>query len=196
MDEWKAQEAAALEVARPAFKAGDTEAAIRGLKALIAESGDDAARVVAQLNFTTSPSDMRDWLSRAAEVVHGKSGEVESYYVEMNGFAINWDRWFAMLMGTALLTRDKPHAYLESGPEVGAGVLLTLEGSGDAQAAYEHASQRGTAFHAAADYLVHASFVDLVRRAWEQGPIDHVSGSLVVTTHAMGPVLFLERHAA
>jgi hypothetical protein len=80
------------------FIASDIEGAIRYLEALLAKEKSDQFKKTLGLQFSNSPQSVLSEINRFIRHCD-KSFDLQAVYLEMNGFDINYDRWYFDLFG-------------------------------------------------------------------------------------------------
>ena len=151
-------------------------------------------------DFTTSTSEVRDWLATCARLIQEQHSDYPCLYTEMNGFDLNPDRWFASigpLRVPASLDSDTWSYELDMRPFP---PYLTLSGAEEMQDAFvwwrsTWATDRRDDLvereEALAEWLVWAKWLVLFQTAWLEGPIPLVRVPIIVTAHDYDIALLL-----
>lgn len=173
------------------------------LESALAESGSSPFAAAADFRFTNSADEVREWLGRCAAMLTDQYGAYKSLYSEINGFDINYDRWFASLMAAEEFIPADAEAedWAEAEWILHYREDLTLTGSDEMQNAFRwrHSELRDQKLDAAAareealaQWLVWARWLDVLHQAWTVGPIPGVGVALTATAHGFETLIRLE----
>lgn len=156
---------------------GDIEGAERFLEEqLSAEPGDRFKRLIGA-RFTNQPTEI---LATVSEFIRecGQSFEVQAVYLEMNGFDINWGRWYFDLFAYSVYGDDPDDLEWLCDWESPVWPDVTLTGLEEIQADFQNyhetSAWRDPANKKAAEVanlLVMVKFVALIKEAIASGPL-------------------------
>jgi hypothetical protein len=146
------------------------------LEGRLRASGSNAFVSASDSTFSHSPAEVHAWLLRMHEMLSQRT-PVVAMYVEMNGFDLNYDKWFCSAFGYSRaidVTGSDDRAYFDS--EVHYSNDLTLSGMEAMQDAYKWWDVAGHPDDASesetiANLLVQVRFMALIRAGVLHGPL-------------------------
>lgn len=117
------------------FKNNNVAGAISQLEEFIASQDAQKFACVVGASFSNPPSSVLDELNRFIDA-HQKQFDVKSVYVEMNGFDINYDRWYFDLFAYSNYSPDFNDTEWLSEWQSGPWPEIELTGMASAQEAF------------------------------------------------------------
>src|SRR5690349_13156117 len=85
-----------IELLMTSLASGDLDGAVETFASQLEASGIEAFASAARGGFTTTTSQVREWLALSAGLHLHRDGPFPALYVEMNEFDINPGSWWAM----------------------------------------------------------------------------------------------------
>jgi hypothetical protein len=170
------------------LRSGDVQGAARYLESELRTTAKDRFASLANAHFTNSPRDVHAHIAEFVAACQRKF-EVRAVYLEMNGFDINYDRWYFDSLGYTEYSEDPDDMEWLcewTSPDWKQFTLTGLEQTQDDFRWYMENKIYDRKTHVAeieiATLLVMVRFVQLIRSSLDVGPLDF-SIPLLATAH-------------